>query len=86
MMRRYLPLVLMVVCGCSKEDPDFDLGYTHGCELGRQDATGCDAKDSRVNKLEDDETDYGQGVYAGYNECYEVTTTINGCGSDTAAE
>lgn len=85
MLRKCFPLVVVLAWGCSKEDPDYDLGYSDGCALGRQDAAACDAKDARVNRLEDEETDYGQGVYAGYNECYEVTSVLVGCGIDTAA-
>lgn len=70
-------LALPVSCG--KENPEYDLGFEEGCAAGKSDAYSCKSKNPKVGSLEEKESEYSNGFYDGYGDCYETATLLSTC-------
>lgn len=71
--------VLVLPSSCSRENPEYDLGFEEGCQIGKDDAYSCKAKNPKIGTLDEKESEYAQGFFDGYSDCYEASTILSTC-------
>lgn len=77
---RLLTLLLLVFAvSCDNDNPEYELGFEEGCAAGKNDAYSCESKNPRVGDLEAKESQYAEGFYEGYGDCYEAATLLSTC-------
>ena len=79
MKNRIISIGLAFVLSCTGENPEYDLGFEQGCENGRYDAYNCYAKNPRIDGLEKEESEYAEGFYEGYVDCYDAAVLLSSC-------
>ena len=83
---KYILIATSLSLGCGSEDPQFDLGYEHGCEWGTEDGLNCVDSDGAMDQLNEEDSDYAAGFLQGYEECYETVWIARDCDNQGPSE
>jgi len=71
-----LLLLLPLIYGCDGSI-EYEQGFEAGCVSGQYDAQSCSVYDDRMaDGLDDLTTPYSNGLYDGYESCYEAWSEV----------
>lgn len=78
-----LLLLLPLLYGCdSSPDAEYELGFEVGCFAAQGDAQSCRFEDRYGDGLESLTTPYSDGLYDGYQTCWEAWSEFYECADD----